>query len=63
MKTYEKEVIESAFNRCWGLQSALKDGIEKNDALLSKGAIEALSNQTGLRKEFIEGNLKEIIEL
>lgn len=61
MNEFETQQIQKAFNRCFGLQKALKTSEE--DKLLRRGAIESLSYQSGLRKEFIENNLKQILEL
>jgi len=58
MNTFEKQQIEKAFSRCYGLQSALQ---KTDDVLLRRGAIESLAFQSGLRKEFIENNLEEIL--
>jgi len=60
LNSFEKEQIEKTFKRCYGLQSALQ---KTNDSLLRRGAIESLAFQSGLRKEFIEDNLEEILNL
>ncbi len=56
-------LVIDAFNRCYGLQDALKNGVDKEDSLLIKGAIDSLSYQTGLRRDFIQKHIDEIIEL
>ncbi len=61
MNSFEKQQIQEAFDRCWGLQSALKDS--ENDALLRRGTLESLATQSGLRRSFIEDNLTEILAL
>ncbi|MGL5713274.1 MAG: hypothetical protein ACRCX2_09665 [Paraclostridium sp.] len=58
LNSFEKEQVEKVFKKCYGLQSALQ---KTNDMLLRRGAIEALAFQSGLRKEFIEDNLEEIL--
>lgn len=63
MKEYERAIIQDTFKRCFGLQSALKDGKESKDKLLLEGAIRSLSNQSCLRVKFIEEHLDEIIKI
>jgi len=61
MNEFEKEQIENAFNRCFGLQEAFKKAYEDNDSILKLGVLHSLSQQSGLRKFFIENNLTEIL--
>lgn len=56
-------IIKETFNRCHGLQDALKNGLKKQDKLLLEGAITSLVTQSGIRRQWIEDNLKQIIEL
>lgn len=60
LNSFEKEQVLGAFKRCYGLQSALS---KSDDKLLRCGAVDSLSFQSGLRKEFIEDNLEEITKL
>lgn len=57
MTNFEKQLIKDAFNKSYGLQSCLKSVRTQKDAII------ALSERTGLRKNFIETNLEQIINL
>jgi hypothetical protein len=61
MNEFEQDQVIKAFNRCFGLQNALKTS--ENDKVLRRGAIESLAYQSGLKKEFIENHLTEILSL
>lgn len=60
MNEFQIQQIQQAFKRCYGLQDAL---LKEGDALLRRGSIESLAYQSGLRKDFIESNLIEILAL
>ena len=56
MTDYEKKLIADAFGRCYGLKHIMQTSIRSRAY-----AIQALSEQTGLRKEFIEKNYEDIV--
>lgn len=57
METYQIQLIQTTFTNCFGLKSCLKSVRTQNDAII------ALSERTGLRKQFIVDNLVEICNL
>lgn len=59
LKDYEKEIIQNAFKKNYGLQDSfeLKGNLKKQDV------VAALAQQTGLRNKFIEDNFEEIQKL
>ncbi len=54
METWQTDTIKAAFNKCYGLQEALK-----NEAI-QEPAIESLAYCTGFRIDFIKDNLETI---
>lgn len=58
MENYQIQAIRGAFKRCFGL----RDGVIKISDLQSL-YIDSLSNQTGLRVDFINSNLELIKNL
>lgn len=65
MNYLEQEIVKESFNRCSFLRdlviSAAKE--KATDKLYRASAINSLAHQTGLRQDFIEDNLQEIITL
>lgn len=57
LNEFETQLIKDTFKQCYGLQSCLKSVRTQGDSII------ALSERTGLRKEFIKANLEEIINL
>jgi len=58
MNQFEKDLVLRTFLKCFGLRGAL---LKENDKLLREASIDSLARQSGLRKEFIEDNLEEIL--
>lgn len=59
MTLFEKEQVQKAFQRCFGL----KETLHSEDSLVKRAAITSLAYQSGLREEFIKNNLEEILKL
>ena len=57
LNAFERDLIQSAFAKYFGLQSCLKS------AGTQSYAIETLAEKTGLRKKIIIDNLEEITKL
>ena len=57
MSNFEIQIIKDTFSKCFGLQSCLKSVRTQGDAIV------ALSERTGLRKEYILSNLETICNL
>ena len=57
LNDFERELIQSTFKRCYGLQSCLKSVRTQSDGIV------ALSEQTCISIKFIKANLEEIINL
>lgn len=63
MEEYEIEIINRAFNNCFGLKDAFIKFSDYENKIVKNQMIETLSYQTGLSKGFINRNRKEIKEL
>lgn len=63
MEQFVKDIILKTFLKCFGLQNALKKSIENNDMTLQVASIDSLATRSGLRKDFINKNLLEIVNL
>lgn len=63
LQGFEIEVITQAFKQRYGLQTALKNAVSKNDKLKLDAAIDSLASGTGMRKAFLKKHVNEIIDL
>lgn len=61
MEPYQKQIIDKALDRCFGLKDTLIDYIELGDTKMVDTCIDSLSNQTGLRPDFIKANIADIL--
>ena len=61
MEQYQIDIIKTAFNRCYGLQSMV-ERVEPNDKMFDI-TVEVLANQTGMIVSFIKANINQIKEL
>lgn len=57
MSNFETQLIKDTFSKCFGLQSCLKS------VRTQYQAVNALSERTGLKKEYILNNLETICNL
>jgi hypothetical protein len=60
MEQYQIDIIKTAFNRCYGLQSMV-ERVEPNDKMFDI-TVEVLANQTGMIVSFIKANINQIKE-
>lgn len=63
LQVFEIELITKAFQKRFGLQTALKNAISKNDKLKIDAAIDSLASGTGMTKVFLKKHIDEIINL
>ena len=54
MKTWQIEIIEAVFNRCWGLRQLVKDN--------NPNGMKELSFQTGMREDFLIANIQDFFK-
>lgn len=63
MQEWEKTIIRDTFKKSPGLQQSLKAAHDKQNAELLKIGKEHLAARAGMRIEYIEEHIEEIINL